>query len=324
MARKLRLEFAGACYHVFNRGNYRRALFAHDGATPAFERCLGETCTRFGWRIHAFVIMRNHFHLAVETPQPNLSLGMKFLQGTWANRFNRYRGEIGRPFQGRYKSSHVQPGHVLAQVSHYIHLNPVRAKLIRPSDLAAFRWSSLWWLPQANRPRWLVAETVLNAAGNLPDTMDGWRRYVEYLAVMAEESPVERALKFGVLTRSWAVGTSEFRLGLVEEMRRRGLNLECAARHGEIPGNRRQLREDVWEERLQSAAKALNVDLHRLGFQKRDRAKVRLAAFLKETTDVSNGWLATRLQMGTPASVGQAVASLQQRAESRALDQGET
>lgn len=73
MARKLRLEFSGACYHVINRGNYRRNLFADEGAAGAFERCLGEACDRFHWLIHAYVVMVNHFHLALTTPEPNLS-----------------------------------------------------------------------------------------------------------------------------------------------------------------------------------------------------------------------------------------------------------
>ena len=87
------MEYGGACYHVINRGNYRRDLFAGEGAAQAFVGCLRETCGRFGWRLHAYVVMRNHFHLAVETPEPNLSLGMKWLQGTWVARFNRFRGE---------------------------------------------------------------------------------------------------------------------------------------------------------------------------------------------------------------------------------------
>jgi REP element-mobilizing transposase RayT len=135
MARKLRVEFAGACYHVLNRGNYRKDLFGSKGAAESFQQCLAEAATRFGWRVHAYVIMRNHYHLAVETPEPNLSEGMKWLQGTWVMRFNRFRGEVGRPFQGRYKALHVEPGHALAQVAHYIHLNPVRAKLVTPEAL---------------------------------------------------------------------------------------------------------------------------------------------------------------------------------------------
>lgn len=73
MARKLRIGFAGACYHVINRGNYRRDLFAEPGAATSFERCLGEAASRFGWRVHAYVVMRNHFHIALETPEPTRS-----------------------------------------------------------------------------------------------------------------------------------------------------------------------------------------------------------------------------------------------------------
>ena len=74
------------------RGNYRYDLFATPGAARAFQRCIFEACGRFSWRLHAYVIMRNHFHPAVQTPEPNLSLGKKWLQGTWAVRFNRRRG----------------------------------------------------------------------------------------------------------------------------------------------------------------------------------------------------------------------------------------
>jgi putative transposase len=110
MACKLRLEYAVACYHVINRGNYRRDVFAPPGSAGAFERCLGETCERFGWRVHAFVIMRNHFHLAVETPEANLSLGMKFLQGAWANRFNRFHGLTGHDSRGDTNPCTSSPG----------------------------------------------------------------------------------------------------------------------------------------------------------------------------------------------------------------------
>ncbi len=91
MARPLRLEFAGACYHVINRGNYRRTLFAESGAGESFELTLEATAVRFRWRVHAYAIMRNHFHLAVELTEPNLSEGMRWLQGTWVRRYNRYR-----------------------------------------------------------------------------------------------------------------------------------------------------------------------------------------------------------------------------------------
>ncbi len=309
MARKLRLEYEGACYHVINRGNYRRDLFADKGAAEAFEGCLGESCGRFGWRVHAFVIMRNHFHLALETTEPNLSVGMKYLQGTWANRFNRYRGETGRPFQGRFKSWHVQPGHALAQVAHYLHLNPVRAKAIGIGKIGEFRWSSLWWFLQrsARRPGWLVAETVLTEAGGLSDTPAGWRSYRDYLEVLTEESPEERDKKFGRMSRGWVVGTKEFRREMIAGMREQRTYLARATRHGDRAGDRQSLRGEIWEERLEVAAQAAGIDLKKLGAKKSEADKVLLAAALKATTDVSNGWLTGRLQMGTPASASQFV-----------------
>jgi REP element-mobilizing transposase RayT len=88
MARPLRIEYDGARYHVINRGNYRKNLFEGSGAAEAFERTLGEAAISFGWKVHAYVVMRNHFHLALELTEPNLSLGMKWLQGTWTRRFN--------------------------------------------------------------------------------------------------------------------------------------------------------------------------------------------------------------------------------------------
>jgi REP element-mobilizing transposase RayT len=174
MARKLRVEWAGACYHVINRGNYRRDLFAPKGAAESFRQCLFEACERFGWRLHAFVIMRNHFHLAVETPEPNLSTGMQWQQGTWAARFNRFRGEKGRPFQGRYRALHVEPGPALAQVAHYIHLNPVRARVVPAERVMEFKWSSLPLFADKKRAAVLEAKTVLKESGELPDTTAGW------------------------------------------------------------------------------------------------------------------------------------------------------
>jgi putative transposase len=95
MARKVRLEYEGAVYHVINRGNYRSWIFESEGARSAFEGCLFEACEKSNWILHAFVVMGNHYHLAIETPQANLVAGMTWLQGTFAARFNRLRGENG-------------------------------------------------------------------------------------------------------------------------------------------------------------------------------------------------------------------------------------
>lgn len=309
MARKLRLEFAGACYHVINRGNYRRDLFAGKGAAESFEQCLFEAAERFGWRVHAFVIMRNHFHLALETPEPNLSAGMRWLQATWAARFNRFRGETGRPFQGRYKALHVEPGHALAQVAHYIHLNPVRAKVVTAERVAEHRWSSLHHFGQRSRPACLEAACVLAESGRLPDTAAGWVKYREYLAALAEENLKRRSDRFGRLSRGWMIGSAEFRRELKKELLGAGGVSERFELLGADRAAHLEARAELWEEKLQAAAEALGVSLRKLPSQRQRSApdKVALAALLKQTTSVTNAWLAERLQMGQPASVSQYV-----------------
>src|SRR5882762_1505194 len=104
MARRLRIERAGAIYHVLNRGNYRSDVFASQGAKLAFLKCLAEACEKTGWIVHAWAVMRNHYHVALETPEPNLVEGMSWLQTAFCSRFNRYRKENGHVFQGRYKA----------------------------------------------------------------------------------------------------------------------------------------------------------------------------------------------------------------------------
>jgi putative transposase len=267
MARKLRLEYAGACYHVINRGNYRRDVFAPKGAAEAFERCLAEAAEAFGWRVHAYVVMRNHFHLAVETPKPNLSLGMKWLQGTWATRFNRFRGEAGRPFQGRYKALHVESGHALAQVAHYIHLNPVRAKAVTIARMGEFVRSSLPRFSGKDRPAWLAPETVLAESGGLSDTAAGWRKYSEYLGFLAEEDVRLKEERFGRLSQGWMVGSDEFKQALQRDLEKLGGPLEKVRLLGSdrVP----EWRDEHWENVLQRGARALKINLERLPDQNR-------------------------------------------------------
>jgi REP element-mobilizing transposase RayT len=307
MARKLRVEFAGACYHVINRGNYRRDLFAGKGAAESFQGCLFEAAARYGWRVHAFVIMRNHFHLAIETPEPNLSEGMRWLQGTWAVRFNRFKGEAGRPFQGRYKALHVEPGHALAQVAHYIHLNPVRAKVVTAERLLEFRSSSLPLFAARNRPAELEPRTLLSESGGLPDSAAGWRKYISYLGVISEEEAKLRDEKFGRLSRGWLIGSPEFRAALKKDLANTGAAREGFELLGADAHAHREMRAELWEEKLLQARKALGLQKAIFSTRKSAPEKVQLAALMKATTSVSNGWLAERLQMGKPASVSQFV-----------------
>ena len=104
MARKLRIQYPGAIYHVMNRGDRREAIFEDDEDRQRLLKALTEACEKTGWQVHAYCLMRNHFHLVIETPQPNLVAGMKWLLGTYTSRFNRRHKEFGHLFSGRYKA----------------------------------------------------------------------------------------------------------------------------------------------------------------------------------------------------------------------------
>ena len=130
MARKVRIEFPGAIYHVMSRGDHQEAIFRDDQDRKRFLETLGEACAKTGWRAHAYVLMGNHYHLLLETPESNLSAGMKWLQGTYTQRFNSRHKVYGHLFQGRYKALNVEDDNDYFQTaSDYIHLNPVRAGL---------------------------------------------------------------------------------------------------------------------------------------------------------------------------------------------------
>src|SRR5437667_1140875 len=159
MARKLRVEYPGAIYHVMNRGDRREAIFHDDQDRQRFTNTVKEACDKTQWAVHAFCWMPNHFHLVLETPQANLVEGMKWLLGTYTSRFNRRHKLFGHLFSGRYKSLLVGgEGGYLRTVCDYVHLNPVRAGLLHPEDpLRRYLWSSLpgYLQPQSKRPLWL-------------------------------------------------------------------------------------------------------------------------------------------------------------------------
>jgi REP element-mobilizing transposase RayT len=134
MARKPRIEYKGAIYHVMSRGDRREPVYLDEYDRRRFLDTLSEAHERTGWLIHAYVLMRNHFHCLLETPEANLVTGMKWLLGTYTQRFNGRHQLVGHLFQGRYKAIPVsgEDEGYFERISSYIHLNPARARLVRP------------------------------------------------------------------------------------------------------------------------------------------------------------------------------------------------
>ena len=146
-----------------------------------FVETLGEVCAKTGWQVHAYVLMPNHFHVVVETPQPNLVAGMKWLLGTYTSRFNRRHKLFGHLFSGRYKSLIVDGSGsgYLKSVGDYVHLNPARAKLVAAdAPLKSFAWSSwpAYLLAPSKRPAWLRVDRLLGAWGIPEDSPAGRQR----------------------------------------------------------------------------------------------------------------------------------------------------
>lgn len=298
MARKLRLEFPGACYHVINRGNYRTDIFKTEGAKTAFEACLFEACAKSNWVLHAHVLMSNHYHLALETPEGNLVAGMQWLQATFANRFNKLRSEHGHLFQGRYKALIVEEGEPLAQVCHYIHLNPVRAGLMEVDQLRNYRHSSYWYLWQPkSRPACFQPASTLLVVGGLTDSPAGWRSYADYLTWQAEEGPAGKSKAYVSLSRGWALGTAGFKATL------RADHALVADSRAWTQEGAKELREAQWAEILQRGLNAIDKTTEdAVAEPKSARWKLSVAAWMKARTQVGNAWLSQRLHLGTPAA----------------------
>ncbi len=140
MARPLRLEYAGAPYHVTSRGDRREDIYFDDDDRIAWLKILDGVCGRFNWVVHAYCQMSNHYHLLVESVDGNLSRGMRQLNGQYTQGFNRRHGEVGHLFQGRYKAILVQKETYLLELTRYVVLNPIRAGMV--SRLAHWPWST--------------------------------------------------------------------------------------------------------------------------------------------------------------------------------------
>lgn len=315
MARTLRMESEAGVYHVLNRGNYRADIFREDRTKAAFLKCLVETCERTGWRLHAWCIMSNHYHLAISTPRANLVDGMRWLQVTFAVRFNLYRQEHGHLFQGRYKSLVVDPAGGLGPLCHYIHLNPVRAGLCRVPELFRYRWSSMRWLAgRIYRPEWYDPGAALAHAGQLSDTAAGKERYLKYLEWLAEDEPARKQQRFATMSKGWIIGTEAFAKEMVQQHR------ELAGCGPRRAGEMRAACEAAWRAELETILRRLRRTREELrAAAKSADWKLAVAAALKSRTTVTNRWLGKNLHMGGLYQVSRNVAAWNRKSDARLL-----
>jgi len=218
MARPLRIEFPGAVYHVTSRGNARAPIFLADRDRYQFLDILGTVVEHHNWLCYAYCLMTNHYHLLIETPEPNLSRGMRQLNGLYTQRFNRRNRRVGHVFQGRFKGILVERESHLLELARYVVLNPARARVVRAVE--DYRWSSLRaTLGLAWTPAWLMVGPLLEPFGSSV-------RYLHFIREGVETRPPWPELRGSLL------GSERFAEGI-------GWRLDQKAAEREIPRRER-------------------------------------------------------------------------------------
>jgi len=293
MSRPIRIEFPEAMYLVTNRGNYRQPIFETPSAALSFLSCLQEGVQIHEWDLHAFVLMKNHFHLALGTPQPNLSQGMHWLLGTWATRFNRYRKEQGHLFQGRYHAAVVEDQAALGHVVDYIHLNPVTAKIIPIELVDAYRWSSLQGLMQDAPFPGLQSEHWLAQHGCNADK-NGLLNYKQSLRELHANQELQREHGWDGFSRGWAIGGADWKRLLA---RRFGFKTMTG---GLLRNSARELTELHWDATLRELLSQERRTMDELMTPRKvEEWKLQVARELRARCGAEYTWMAKRLCMGS-------------------------
>ena len=191
MARPLRITFPGAFYHVTSRGNERKAVFKSKRDREKYLEYLESATTRYDAVIHAFCLMDNHYHLLLETPSGNLPRIMRHINGAYTTYFNAKRARSGHLFQGRYRAILVDKDEYAKHLSRYIHLNPVRAKMVETPG--AYMWSSYrFFIGNEKSPKWLYRDFILGYFGRkISDAQNGYKEFVSSYVNKKYESPLK-------------------------------------------------------------------------------------------------------------------------------------
>ncbi len=306
MSRPLRIEIEDGIYHVTARGWGRRVIVRDNRDRREWFNLLDRVVSRFGWRFFAWVLMDNHFHLFLQTPEANLSAGMHDLNSGYATWFNRRHRRVGSLFQGRFKAILVEDESYCWTLSRYIHLNPVRARKVqRPED---YPWSSYQhYLRSRTAPEWLDWRSVLAEIGKDPRrARNEYRRFVEEGIHGRIVSPLREVI-------------GKVLLGSAEWVERTRQVLGAA----EADPNVAELKHLAWrpsQEQIELAvAEEFGVDVSEL-FAKRiknNEARVAAVYLIRRLTSVSATQLAERYGDVSQAAISKTV----QRAEIRRDEQ---
>jgi REP element-mobilizing transposase RayT len=282
-----------------SRGDRYEDIFPNDVDRHDFLKTLAEACQKTGWQVHAYCLMRNHFHLVIETPNANLVEGMRWLLSSFSIRLNHRHKLFGHVFSGRYKALLVDGSGTgyLKSACDYVHLNPVRASLLLPQErLLAYPWSSLGWYlaSPAHRPQWLRVDRLLGEhgiAGDSPACRQEFEQRME--ARRLEEADPEDLKAF---RRGWCLGSKEFKDQILEMMEGQlGENHSGELRRETAEAKSERI---IKEELLRLKWREEELSSHR----KNNGNKLAIAARLRKETTMTLKAIAARVHLGTSKS----------------------
>jgi REP element-mobilizing transposase RayT len=314
MARQVRIQYPGAIYHVMARGDRREDIFYSAGDRSAFLKAVGEMCVRSDVRVHAYVLMDNHYHLVIETPQGNLVEAMRWLQNTYTRRFNLAHDLWGHLFGGRYKAVIVDAkGGYFRQVIDYVHLNPVRAGQVKLEDgIESFEWSSLndFVQPLSRRPKWLTGKRVFKS-NNLHDDAKGRRAYLKSLELQVREHeptqaglirPTEPGMSLqATVRRGWFFGSEQFKEALLRKLDEGKAGTSIPKSADGYHGIQGQARSQAIAKRITSeGCRQLGVHLDEMRAERANRSeKMMMAEIIASNTTQRLDWIREHLGMGS-------------------------
>jgi putative transposase len=315
MPRQVRLEYPSAIYHIMARGNRKGLIFIDDKDRYRFLDTLAEVCGRTGFRVHSYVLMPNHYHLLLETPEANLVAGMHWLQSTYTIRFNLRHKLVGHLFQGRYKAIPIDSEDPLyfRIISEYIHLNPARAGLLdsQKPNLASYFWSSYRaFIGNKPLPGWLARTRVFAATDLADDGVAERRRYRLYLTgkmneAIGAKTSQQMEEEWRLIRRGWYFGTKLFKAELEEvadyvvtDKQRASFNGSGLAKHD----NR------VAMEWLEAALDVAEITLEECReLRPSNPLKQAIVWFLRSRTVASGRWIDKRIGVGHVSNISRAM-----------------